>query len=161
MEKQFCALGEPAEQFLIGAAAIGNTRLNSELNTLLALGAAYSDTQLLQALTRAVAFKRFRAADVLHAGQRHAADTGEHEGTGTVDLGDLGLAQPVEQGLALGVVREELGVAEPRHPRAVAQLDPVVHLDQPRSLRVERDVERELTRSGVTEWSQVVSLLVK
>ena len=64
VEKQFCALGEPAEQFLIGAAAIGNTRLNSELNTLLALGAAYSDTQLLQALTRAVAFKRFRAADV-------------------------------------------------------------------------------------------------
>lgn len=64
VEKQFCELGEAAEQFLIGAAAIGNTRLSSELDTLLALGAAYSDASLVEALTRAVAFKRFRAADV-------------------------------------------------------------------------------------------------
>jgi hypothetical protein len=45
-------------------AAIGITRLSSELDALIALGAAYSDTLLVQALTRAVAFKRFRAADV-------------------------------------------------------------------------------------------------
>lgn len=63
-EKQFCALGEVAEQFLIGAAAIGNTRLGSELDILLALGAAYGNGALVDALTRAVAFKRFRAADV-------------------------------------------------------------------------------------------------
>jgi hypothetical protein len=57
-------LGVSAEQFLVGAAAIGNTRLGSELEILLALGAAYGSETLVGALTRAVAFRRFRAADV-------------------------------------------------------------------------------------------------
>jgi transposase len=64
IEKQFCSLGEDAEAFLVGAAAIGNTRLSSELETLLALGAAHGEQTLLGALHRAVAFRRFRAADV-------------------------------------------------------------------------------------------------
>jgi transposase len=63
-EKQFCTLGPEAEQFLIGAAAIGNTRLKSELNILLGLGAAHGEKALVDALRRAVAFRRFRAADV-------------------------------------------------------------------------------------------------
>ncbi len=63
-EKQFCALGEEAEQFLVGAAAIGNTRLASELDVLLGLGAAHGEKALVEALRRAVAFRRFRAADV-------------------------------------------------------------------------------------------------
>ncbi len=64
IEKQFCALGEDAEAFLVGAAAIGNTRLGSELEILLALGAAHGEQALVAALRRAVAFRRFRAADV-------------------------------------------------------------------------------------------------
>jgi transposase len=64
VEQQFCALGEDAQAFLVGAAAIGNTRLGSELEILLALGAAHGEQALLAALRRAVAFRRFRAADV-------------------------------------------------------------------------------------------------
>jgi transposase len=64
VEQQFCALGGDAEAFLIGAAAIGNTRLGSELEVLLALGAAHGEQALVAALRRAVAFRRFRAADV-------------------------------------------------------------------------------------------------
>jgi hypothetical protein len=63
-EQQFCALGEDAEAFLVGAAAIGNTRLGAELDILLALGAAHGQDALMAALHRAVAFKRFRATDV-------------------------------------------------------------------------------------------------
>ncbi len=64
VEQQFCTLGTSAEQFLVGAAAIGNTRLSSELEVLLALGAAHGHEALVGALTRAVAFRRFKAADV-------------------------------------------------------------------------------------------------
>lgn len=64
VERQFCALGEPAEKFLVGSAAAGNTRLAAELEILLALGAAHGQQELVDALTRAVAFKRFRADDV-------------------------------------------------------------------------------------------------
>jgi len=64
VEKQFCALGPDAEAFLVGAAAIGNTRLGSELEILLALGAAHGEQALIAALHRAAAFRRFRAADV-------------------------------------------------------------------------------------------------
>jgi len=64
VEKQFCDLGDDAQAFLVGAAAIGNTRLGSELEILLALGAARGTDALLAALHRAVAFRRFRAADV-------------------------------------------------------------------------------------------------
>lgn len=62
VEKQFCALGADAEAFLVGAAAIGNTRLSSELEILLALGAAHGEHALVAALHRAVAFRRFRAS---------------------------------------------------------------------------------------------------
>jgi transposase len=64
VEQQFCALGADADAFIVGAAAIGNTRLASELEILLALGAAHGIDALTAALRRAVAFKRFRAADV-------------------------------------------------------------------------------------------------
>ncbi|MQY24444.1 hypothetical protein NRB20_75830 [Nocardia sp. RB20] len=64
VEQQFCALGEDAQAFLVGAAAIGNTRLGSELEILLGLGAAHGEHVLVAALRRAVAFGRFRAADV-------------------------------------------------------------------------------------------------
>jgi len=64
VEQQFCALGPEAEAFLVGAAAIGNTRLGSELEILLALGAAHGTDALVAALIRARAFTRFRAADV-------------------------------------------------------------------------------------------------
>jgi hypothetical protein len=52
-EHQFCALGEDAEAFLVGAAAIGNTRLAAELD-ILALGAAHGHDALVAALRRAV-----------------------------------------------------------------------------------------------------------
>ena len=64
IEKQFCDLGADAQAFLVGAAAIGNTRLGSELEILLALGAAHGEQALVAALRRAVAFRRFRATDV-------------------------------------------------------------------------------------------------
>lgn len=64
VEQQFCALGEDAHAFLVGAAAIDNTRLGSELEVLLGLGAAHGTDTLIAALRRAVAFRRFRAADV-------------------------------------------------------------------------------------------------
>jgi transposase len=64
VEKQFCDLGDDAQAFLVGAAAIGNTRLSAELEALLALRAAYGTDALIAALHRAVAFRRFRAADV-------------------------------------------------------------------------------------------------
>jgi hypothetical protein len=45
-EQQFRALGADAEAFLVGAAAIGNSRPGSELEALLGLGAAHgADTQ--------------------------------------------------------------------------------------------------------------------
>ncbi|MFD4461740.1 IS21 family transposase [Nocardia sp. NPDC058480] len=63
-EQQFCALGIDAQAFLVGSAAAGNTRLGAELGELLALGDAHGHDDLVAALRRAVAFKRFRAADV-------------------------------------------------------------------------------------------------
>lgn len=63
-EKRFCAIGEVAEQFLIGAAAAGNTRLGGEIDELLAMQTAHGEEKFGAALTRAVAFRRFKAADV-------------------------------------------------------------------------------------------------
>ncbi len=63
-EQRFCALGPAAEAFIVGAAAAGNTRLSAELEVLLALGAAHGPAALIAALGRAVAFQRFKAADV-------------------------------------------------------------------------------------------------
>jgi transposase len=63
-EKAFCALGATAEAFLVGAAAAGNTRLGTELDELNTLVAAHGERVFLDALARAVAFGRWRAADV-------------------------------------------------------------------------------------------------
>ena len=63
-EQVFCGLGPAAEAFLVGAAAAGNTRLAGDLGILLDLRAAHGDEALLAALHRAVAFKRWHAADV-------------------------------------------------------------------------------------------------
>jgi hypothetical protein len=63
-EKEFCALGPVAEAFITGAAAAGSTRLGSELAELNTLRAAHGDQAFLAALGRAVAFSRWRAADV-------------------------------------------------------------------------------------------------
>ncbi len=63
-EKQFCALGPVAEAFITGAAAAGHTRLGPELAELNTLRAAHGEQEFLAALDRAVAFGRWRAADV-------------------------------------------------------------------------------------------------
>lgn len=63
-EKAFCALGPVAEAWLKGAAAAGVTRLGVELETLAGLEAAHGRVTLVAALERAVAFSRWRAADV-------------------------------------------------------------------------------------------------
>jgi transposase len=63
-EKAFCALGPTAEAFITGAAAAGNTRLGPELAELNTLAAAHGEQVFLDALSRAVAFGRWRAADV-------------------------------------------------------------------------------------------------
>jgi Integrase core domain len=63
-EKAFCALGPTAEAFITGAAAAGNTRLGPELAELNTLHAAQGNEAFLDALSRAVAFGRWRAADI-------------------------------------------------------------------------------------------------
>jgi phage tail protein X len=63
-EQEFCSLGPVAEAFITGAAAAGVTRLPAELAELNTLRAAHGDDAFLDALDRAVAFCRWRAADV-------------------------------------------------------------------------------------------------
>ena len=63
-EKEFCALGPVAEAFITGAAAAGHTRLGPELAELNTLRAAHGEQAFAAALDRAVAFSRWRAADV-------------------------------------------------------------------------------------------------
>ena len=63
-EREFCALGPVAEAFITGAAAAGNTRLGPELAELNTLRAAHGEDAFAAALDRAVAFSRWRAADV-------------------------------------------------------------------------------------------------
>ena len=63
-EKTFLGLGPVAEAFLTGAAAAGVTKLSSEIDEILVLAAAHGTGPLLAALERAVAFGRWRAADV-------------------------------------------------------------------------------------------------
>lgn len=85
VEKAFCALGPVAEGFLTGAAAGGNTRLAGELDQLLALAEAHGRQPLLDALSRATAFGRWRADDVrsiLAAGA--AAPQPQHAGPALV-----------------------------------------------------------------------------
>lgn len=63
-EQQFCAFGPAAEAFIAGAAAAGHTRLGPELAELNTLAAAHGEPAFIAALERAVAFGRWRAADV-------------------------------------------------------------------------------------------------
>ena len=63
-EKEFCSLGPIAEAFITGAAAAGSTRLGADLAELNTLRAAHGDRDFLAALDRAVAFCRWRPADV-------------------------------------------------------------------------------------------------
>ncbi len=63
-EKEFLALGPAAEAFLTGAAAAGVSRLGTEIAEVNALTRSHGQTALLGALTRAVEFRRWRAADV-------------------------------------------------------------------------------------------------
>jgi hypothetical protein len=63
-EREFCALGPVAEAFITGAAAAGHTRLGPELAELNTLRAAHGEEAFGAALSRAVAFSRWRAADV-------------------------------------------------------------------------------------------------
>ncbi|HRY10684.1 MAG TPA: IS21 family transposase, partial [Candidatus Nanopelagicales bacterium] len=63
-EREFLALGPVAEQFLVGAATAGVTKLNTEIATVLTLGAAHGHDALVAALERAVTFGRWRADDV-------------------------------------------------------------------------------------------------
>jgi transposase len=81
-EKAFCALGPVAEAFLKGAAAAGVTRLGVELDELAGLEAAHGRDLLVAALERAVAFGRWRAADVRSI---LAAGTGTPRPTGPGD----------------------------------------------------------------------------
>jgi len=63
-EIAFCALGPAAESFIKAAAAAGMTGLAGDLDELAGLAAAHGHDALVAALERAVAFGRFRAADV-------------------------------------------------------------------------------------------------
>src|SRR5712692_1930641 len=63
-ERAFLALGPTAERFLRAAAAAGTARLASELAEIAALEAAFGRDELVAALERASAHRRFRSADV-------------------------------------------------------------------------------------------------
>ncbi len=63
-EQEFCSPGPVAEAFITGAAAAGSTRLGADLAELNTLRAAHGDAEFLAALDRAVAFCRWRPADV-------------------------------------------------------------------------------------------------
>jgi transposase len=83
-EKGFCALGPVAEAFLVGAAAAGVSKLPTELADILTLERSHGREALLGALERAVAFGRWRAADVR-----------------SILAAGVGIAQPREPGTAL------------------------------------------------------------
>jgi hypothetical protein len=63
-EREFLALGPVDERFMTGAAAVGVTKLGTEIAEGLTLGAAHGTDALLDALERAVSFGRWRADDV-------------------------------------------------------------------------------------------------
>lgn len=63
-ERAFIALGPVAESFLRAAAAAGTSRLASELADIVTLELSWGRQQLLDALERAVRFRRFKASDL-------------------------------------------------------------------------------------------------
>jgi transposase len=65
IERQFLALGEPAEEFIRSGAAAGMTMLPKEIAVIVTdLLPAHQPEQVARALSRATRFGRFRAADV-------------------------------------------------------------------------------------------------
>ena len=64
-EKTFCSLGPAADAFIKGAAARGMTGLARDLEELSQLEAIHGRKPVIAALERAVAFGRFRSADVV------------------------------------------------------------------------------------------------
>jgi hypothetical protein len=73
-EKSFCGLGPVAEAFIKGAAAHGMTGLARDLDDLCQLESIHGREPVIAALERAVAFSRFRAADVVSIlGSGHGA----------------------------------------------------------------------------------------
>lgn len=83
-EQAICALGDIGETFIKGAAAAGATSLGGEIGAICALETAYGRAALVAALERAVAFGRWRLADI-----RSILDAG------------AGIAQPAEPGQPL------------------------------------------------------------
>jgi len=83
-EREFCALGPIAEQWLRQAAASGNTRLGPELEELAALQAAHGQNALVTALERVIQFGRWRA-----------------DGVRSILAAGLGVAHPTAPGQAL------------------------------------------------------------
>jgi transposase len=63
-ERAFIALGPVAEAFLRAAAAAGTSRLAAELADIVTLELSWGRAQLLDALERALRFRRFKAIDV-------------------------------------------------------------------------------------------------
>ena len=63
-ERAICALGEVGEAFIKAAAAAGVTKLGSELEELVGMEAAHGREALVAALSRALEFSRYKAADV-------------------------------------------------------------------------------------------------
>jgi hypothetical protein len=63
-ERAFIALGPVAESFLRAAAAAGTTRLAAELADIVTLELSWGREPLLDALERALRFRRFKAADL-------------------------------------------------------------------------------------------------
>jgi len=63
-EVTFLGWGAAAETFLRAAAAAGTLRLEAELTQLVELEAAWGRGALIQALERAVRFRRFKASDI-------------------------------------------------------------------------------------------------
>ncbi len=65
VEREFLALGEPAEAFIRAGAAAGATMLPKEIAVIVAeLLPAHDAEQVARALTRATRFGRFKAADI-------------------------------------------------------------------------------------------------
>lgn len=63
-ERAFIALGPVAETFLRAAAAAGTSRLAAELADIVTLELSWGREQLLEALERAVRFRRYKATDI-------------------------------------------------------------------------------------------------
>lgn len=63
-ERAFLELGPSAEDFLRAAAAAGTPRLGTEIERINRLAAAWGPGAVSEALSRALAFRRFTAADV-------------------------------------------------------------------------------------------------